>query len=277
MDNDIQLTFADASRDQFWIIERLDRPLELVHRLAGGRVERFAVEVGKPVSVKVSTVPMAVTVLERAARVVPTPVPVVIPVERRQRSISAMEAMQSSVIEMEFCMGGFVREHIYVPFSQFAQIGDPPGGKQPTVLQVPGVGRVAFILATTRRELPSIVTLTDFKAVKYAAAENSYKNYISTLAVKDKANGEARTLVAELNAPASDHGLYYFQSAWDGEDQAPAERRFSVIGVGNRPGIWIMIVGAALMIAGIGYSFYVKPILLNVKKQSVARWVQERK
>ena len=39
--------------------------MELIHRIAGGHVERFAVEVGKPLAVKVSTVPMTVTVLER--------------------------------------------------------------------------------------------------------------------------------------------------------------------------------------------------------------------
>ncbi len=284
VDNDIQITFEDASRDQFWIVERLDRPMELIHRLAGGHVERFVVEVGKPLGVKVSTVPMTVTVLERAARVVATPVPRIIPVERRERSISAMEAMQSSVIEMEVSgqwsvvsgqKGERWTKKVYVPFSQFAQIGEPPGGKQPALVDVPGVGRVGFILATTRRELPSVVTLADFKAVKYAGAENSYENYVSTLAVKDKGTGEGRTLVAELNAPASDHGLYYFQSAWDGEDAAPAERRFSVIGVGNRPGIDVMIVGAALMIAGIGYSFYVKPVLLKLKKESLARWATQ--
>jgi hypothetical protein len=47
---------------------------------------------------------------------------------------------------------------------------------------------------------------------------------------------------------------------------------FSILGVGNRPGIWTMIVGAALMLTGIGYAFYVKPILLKYKKAQLAAW-----
>ncbi len=286
VDNDIQIDFEDASRDQFWIVDPLDRPMELIHRRAGsaaagggggGGVERLPITVGKPLEVKVSTVPMTVTVLERALGMVATPVPVIIPVERRERSISAMDVMQNSVVEMEVSgQRGEWKKRVFVPFSQFAQVGDPPGGRQPGVIEVPGFGRVGFLLSTVRRELPSAVTLADFHAVKYPGAENSYENYISTLAVKDKADGAERTLVAQLNDPASDHGLYYFQSAWDGDDHAPPERRFSVIGVGNRPGIHFMILGAILMIAGIGYSFYVKPILLNVKKQAVARWAAGR-
>ena len=143
-------------------------------------------------------------------------------------------------------------------------------------MNISGVGRIGFLLSTLRRELPSDVTLGDFHAVKYPGAETSYENYISTLALKDKDTGVEHTLTAQLNDPASDHGLYYFQAAWDGDDIAPAARRFSVIGVGNRPGIHIMILGAILMIAGIGYAFYVKPILLNLKKQSVATWAKQR-
>jgi hypothetical protein len=288
VDNDIQLDFEDASRDQFWIIDPLDRPMELIHRRAGGgpdSVERLPISVGKPLQVKVSTVPMTVTVLERALGMIANPVPAIIPPERRERSISAMDAMQNSVVEMEVSQGD-VHQHLYAPFSQFAQVGDPPGGRQPGVVNLPGVGKFGFLLSTVRRELPSDVTLADFKAVKYPGAENSYENYISTLALKDKGTGAEHTLIAQLNNPATDHGLYYFQSAWDGDqpvmagDDTPplalTERRFSVIGVGNRPGIHFMILGAILIIAGIGYSFYVKPILLNLKKQSIAAWAKQR-
>jgi hypothetical protein len=38
-----------------------------------------------------------------------------------------------------------------------------------------------------------------------------------------------------------------------------------------------MILGALLMILGIGYAFYVKPILLKVKKQQLAEWAASRK
>jgi hypothetical protein len=47
------------------------------------------------------------------------------------------------------------------------------------------------------------------------------------------------------------------------------------LGVGNRPGLTTMVVGAILMILGIGYSFYIKPLLLNAKKKSLAAWAKQ--
>ena len=85
-------------------------------------------------------------------------------------------------------------------------------------------------------------------------------------------SGEARTQVSHLNRPVYDKGLIYFQSQWDGDDNAPPGKRFSVMGIANRPGMWVMIVGSVLMALGIGFAFYVKPILLKYKKESLAAW-----
>ena len=117
VDNDIAIDFEDASRDQFWIVDPLDRPMELIHRRAGGgegSIERLPISVGKPLQVKVSTVPMTVTVLERALGMIGSPIPVIIPPERRERSISAMDAMQNSVVELELTQGD-IHQHLYAP------------------------------------------------------------------------------------------------------------------------------------------------------------------
>jgi hypothetical protein len=274
VDNDIQIVFDDAQRDQFWVVEGEDGKLELVQRAAGGKVTRTPVKVGEggAVATQVRSVPMTVSVLERTQMKRGLEVHVI--PESQRKSGTAMDAMQRSAVEMEVAKGDARVEKVFVPFVQFAQVGEEPGA-HPTVVDVPGAGKVGLLLSNTRRELPSTVKLANFEAIKYPGATNTYEDYVSTLEVKDKGSGQTETLVARLNAPAENHGLYYFQAAWDG-NLWPGQR-FSVLGVGNRPGIKVMILGALLMILGIGYAFYVKPILLKVKKQQLAEWAASRK
>jgi hypothetical protein len=212
--------------------------------------------------------------------------PQIIPATPRPRGQTAMDAMQLSIIELELTApNGWKQTDIYVPFSPFATIGkeedangeEAPVGKPPAIVDVPGVGKVGFLMATTKRPLPAEVTLKKFEPIHYAGAQRFYADYLSTIDVKNKSTGQTRTLVAQLNGPAADQGLYYFQSGWDGDEHAPPEKRYTVLGVGNRPGIGVMTAGAILIIAGIGFAFYVKPILLKKKKAQLAAWAEAKK
>ena len=201
-------------------------------------------------------------------------VPSIVPPEQRERGQTAMDAMQFSIVEVELARGSF-RARAYVPFVQFAQIGEPPLGREPTVIDIPGVGKIGLLLSTTRRELPVNVKLTDFHAIKYRGAMNSYEDFVSNIQFTDKKSGRVQMATARLNEPAANGGIYYFQSGWGGENVAPG-KQFSILGVGNRPGLHVMTLGAILIVIGIGYSFYVKPVLLKAKKESLAEWSARR-
>jgi hypothetical protein len=273
VDNNIQLTFHDAQRDQFWLVENdtrdANKKFEIYHRkVGGGKVDRYPATLKTPIAVKVGGTQMHFNLLEETDRAIEVARPHIIPPQQRERGQTSMDAMQMSVIEMSFSKGDIKDKRFFVPFVQFATIGDPPMGRQPTAINIPGVGQVGFLLSTTRRALPTTVKLVDFQAIKYPGAANSYRDYVSTLEVTDKATGQKETLTARLNEPAGSHGLYYFQASWDGDLQPGI--RFSVLGVGNRPGIDTMLIGSTLIVLGIGYAFYVKPILLKKKKQAIA-------
>ena len=288
VDANIQIGFEDASQPEAWIVEDEGGKLAVIYRDANGKSTTTELDApgatSRTVAVPVADFPkLKLRVTERAADSVPEFEPVIVPKEERPRGQNAMEAMQFSMVELEVSGGSgssaWKQKHVIVPFSPYAEIGEPPAGEKPAVVEIPGVGKIGFLLATTQRPLPSTITLANFEPVHYPGAQHAYADYISTLSVKDKAgaqSGVERKLVAQLNAPASDHGLYYFQSAWDGDDNAPVEKRFTVLGVANRPGIHVMEAGAILMIVGIGYAFYVKPILLKKKKESLAAWNARR-
>jgi hypothetical protein len=275
VDNDIQISFHDAQRDEFWLVENNTtdpaKKFEIYHRKAGGgKVDRHPVKIRTPVTASIGRTQMHLNVLEETDRAVEVARPQIVPPQQRDRGQTAMDAMQMSIVELSFTKGDIRDRRFFVPFVQFAQIGTPPMGRQPTIINVPGAGQVGFLLSTTKRSLPTEIKLLDFQAIKYPGAANSYRDYVSTLEFTDKASGQKETRIARLNEPAESQGLYYFQNSWDGDLQPGV--RFSVLGVGNRPGTDTMLIGSILIMVGIGYAFYVKPILINKKKKFLASW-----
>ena len=81
----------------------------------------------------------------------------------------------------------------------------------------------------------------------------------------------------------------FSQSGWDStgwtESQAAVARgelkqpfaRFTILGVGNNPGIYIIAFGAVLMSLGIPWAFYFKPYLVRRQKAKFQRLVAEGK
>ena len=133
---------------------------------------------------------------------------------------------------------------------------------------------------TVARSMPSSSAMTRLgcpSTSSFSTCASRFVNFgsladLALLSSADDSSSQPRVLEPHLNNPADDQGLFYFQSAWDGKENAPPEKRFSVIGVGNRPGVYAMIAGAILIAIGIGYAFYVKPLLLKSKKEFLANW-----
>ena len=65
------------------------------------------------------------------------------------------------------------------------------------------------------------------------------------------------------NHPAEFGGYWFFQSMWDRPE--PSLRYGGMahtgLGVGNREGVFVMLTGTLMMIVGMMYAFYVKPVL----------------
>ncbi|HVT80444.1 MAG TPA: hypothetical protein VHM90_07290 [Phycisphaerae bacterium] len=277
IDRDIQIVFHDAARTESWVVEADDGALSLITREAGGKSSTQplgAASVSIPVP-GVTGGQILVQVTDRIADAAISLKPDIIPPAMRPRGQQVMEILQFSMIDVEASQGNWTQRDIHIPFSPYAQVGTRPEGDQPAIVELPGGKRVGLLLATTEHKLPSTLTLTNFEPIKYPGAAQTIADYRSTLLAAD-GKSEPRKLQPHLNNPVADHGLFYFQSAWDGDENAPPEKRFSVIGVGNRPGIYVMMAGAILIALGIGYAFYIKPLLLKAKKEFLAKWAAAR-
>src|SRR6185369_3257237 len=99
---------------------------------------------------------------------------------------TSMEVMRFSVVEVAIKAAGGVRK-AFGPFAHYVAVNDLDG-KLPTIVNIPGKGLVGLLLSTTRRELPTALTLTDFKPVKFPGATRSYMDYVSTLQFDDGKN-----------------------------------------------------------------------------------------
>lgn len=203
---------------------------------------------------------------------------VVTPREKRNRQAAAEGLKQ--VLAVRVTCGNW-SELVYVPFAQWALTSPWEGGS----VKIPGTDlnlqlalgmRSRLIAPHPRAGNPAAVKLDDFKIVSYGGASQSLmqRDFRSFLTITE-GNGEERKGVAHMNnpvyfggSPISNIGDTYwtlFQASWD-----PNGQRFTVLGVGNRPGVWIMTAGSVLMTVGLLYAFYVKPLIISrMKKRAI--------
>jgi hypothetical protein len=251
----------------------------LLHRkTGGGKVDEYPLAVGGSVELSLNGMPFRMGITEHFHHAVPTYVPRLVPPQQRPKTLGNMEVMAGSALEMEVrskAAPDAPAEVVYVPYLQFGE-AMPEIHRTPTDVNVPGVGPVRLVFSSLERPLPFALTLTDFHPIKYPGAQHSYADYVSTIKVTDDHTGASRTMIAQLNAPAHADGLAMFQAAWDGHDNPAPGERFSVLGVGNRPGTWVMVIGGMLVFVGMLFAFYVKPLLLQRRKRQLAAFVARR-
>ena len=119
--------------------------------------------------------------------------------------------------------------------------------------------------------LPTPLTLKKLDLVHYPGGKGEMglmRNVSSVMELVDRSTGERMPVVASLNEP-----VYYRNGQWiffqAGYDPQGA---WSLIGVGNRPGVMVMITGCVLIVIGLLYAFYVKPIIIRkMKANALAR------
>ena len=164
-------------------------------------------------------------------------------------------------------------------------------------VDLPEVGRISLAFGRLRRELPGFgLALKDFKMVPYPGTETP-RDYVSTVQVyrgADDLTGIEH--VTKLNHPYiyrrpfewSDQRNFasntlgwigsfivpeqykFSQAGWD-----PREQNFTVLGVGNNPGIYVIALGGILMGLGIPWAFYVKPALIRRRKRIIQEQIDK--
>jgi len=138
---------------------------------------------------------------------------------------------------------------------------------QPEAFDLPGGQKVEVLFSRERRPLPNAVALNEFKLDThfggYTGQVSTIRNYESDLRFfKDgKWTSEPRTIA--VNHPTEYAGFWYFQSMWDKPlpNDPSGGMNYTGLGIGNRNGVHIQLLGCCLAVLGMFFAFYVKPMI----------------
>jgi cytochrome c-type biogenesis protein CcsB len=152
-----------------------------------------------------------------------------------------------------------------------------------------GDGRAVEVLFSRQRlPLPEPVALETFELAThiggYTGDATTIRDYTSMLRFQDSGTGAWTAPVqVSVNDPVERKGLWYFQAQWDPPDGARFEGdrasmglNYTVLGVGNRQGVYIQLAGCVLATLGMVYAFYVKPMIRRRARAAVMTSMQGR-
>ncbi|HWB54209.1 MAG TPA: hypothetical protein VG722_08450, partial [Tepidisphaeraceae bacterium] len=198
----------------------------------------------------------------------------VVPVPKGKRTQQGGQSGAFEVLLARVRSGNWSKT-IPVPFTQFAE--EPQVNWTDGTVDLPGTNvELELQLSDQFRPLPAAITLDRFQLVHYPGGDDAslvQRDFKSYLTIEDLTNGQFTRGVAHMNHPvyyASGDWLF-FQAAWDSNGQ-----RWSILGVGNRPGIWTMISGCALIFVGLMYAFYLKPVIIRRMKANALEKARRR-
>jgi hypothetical protein len=178
-----------------------------------------------------------------------------------------------------------------VPFTQFVLEPGVPWSEGR--VQVPGTDvEVQLAFGNEFVPLPAEITLDKFELVHYPGGDERsmiQRDFKSHLTIRDLGTERVTRAMAHMNNPAywppmpravAGYGFrfpweragewLFFQAAWDAEGQ-----RWTILGIGNRPGMLVMTTGCVMIFLGVIYAFYVKPIVIRRMKANALAKAQK--
>ena len=259
IDHNLHIRYLDARTEQFWIVEHKNGAFTLVHRAAGGKVTVQPIAVGGRIPVNIRGIP-AEFVLQQTADLKFRPH--LIPRSDRQPKVENI--MGKCVLQLHIARPDRPVKSLYLQFQQFGLAGDLPPGKA----ALTHGEQAKFVFSQLQRPLPVSLKLIQCKELFYSGGDQFPRDFISKVKMSNLKTGRTWTAIIHLNHPAQADGLHLFQARFGRDPQTG--HPFTVLGVGNTHGFYAMLTGVVMVIFGIGYAFYVKPVLLNIKKKQLA-------
>jgi len=232
-----------------------------------GKIARTVdVEVGEPVEL---TQGITLTVDEWAGRVRLETRPAIVPRHQRDLAMANQYSMVRVVVPAANDRSAWLPLHHY----PFKSVADAILGFRysPSTVQLDDGRMLELMFSRRSHDLPGALSLDGFNIASHIGGFtgniSSVLNWHSLVRFEDQ-DGNSETAEVSVNSPAEQAGLWFFQSQWDPPDPSGARggvpsrgRNFTVLGVGNRNGVWTMLGGCMLSVVGMIYAFYVKPLL----------------
>lgn len=299
-DPTLRIAYVDASKHQFYLDERPDGSVRALYRPPGGSAT--VVDPVQPGSLDHLIPGLGLELGERWAHAERIERPEPVPPERRDSSQIGTHDRALLAVEVRSSEHPGWSRVVWVPFSRYleAQQADD------RAVVLPDGREVHLVFGRRRHRLPGFaLRLVDFEMIAYEH-RGAPRDYQSTVeVVPTDGQFEPFVHVTRLNAPLTAPFIWseersvlaniagrlasgldprqfkFSQAGWDAEGwrqtQAMADAgelprpfaRFTILGVGNNPGIHVIALGGVLFAMGIPWAFYVKPMLLRRRKRRI--------
>lgn len=305
----LKITYLDASILQVYLDERpSDGSVRAIVRMPGGDATvTDGLKPGDPLEVAPS---LRLRLGLRSDNAAMVEAPIAVPPEEQTKSDVGTHKRATVAVQVGLKSDPAFSRVIWLPFSQYMGIGS---GTERSV-DLPDGRRVTLAFGRVWHQLPFDLRLTNFHMDPYPHSDTP-RDYRSDLIVMSRWGGlyQDRARKTSLNepllvrvpfiprddvpAPVNWAGrLWSFiipnqykfsQAGWDAagwrETKAMADAgraprpfaRFTILGVGNNPGIYVIAAGAVMMSVGIPWAFYVKPAILRYRKKKIQRELAE--
>ncbi len=262
-------------------VEAVFNPGALITLVAGPDPKDIDVFVGSPDDRREAVIGemmtmgsgIRMTILESHSRVSAETRPIL--VAKRDRNPKAENKFSRIKVEMTSDQWSFSR---WLPYHHYPLVNEHYSVPdrlefhyQPTRCMLPDGTEIEMLYSRSRQSLPYALALEDFELKVHTGGfvsgnTASVRDFISRLRPFEEGEWQSE-ITTSLNDPATYADLYYFQAEWD-----PGNMAFTGLGVGNRDGVYIQLLGTCIAVFGMIYVFYIKPIIKRRRQQAV--WAQ---
>lgn len=289
----IEIVYLDASETYLWIVQNdpAAPQFRVWQRVPGGQVQEFNVGEGDSIVGELEGTTMRFRFDDFWARSTQRFDVVSVPraEQDRQARGTYFHAFLDVRVSVHRANGTTETLQRWLPFNQY--LDSDYEFLRVERMNLPELGELNLAFGRLRRSLPDFaLALKDFKMVPYPGTDTP-RDYVSTVQVfagtEDRSGAEH---VTKLNHPyiyrrpfewKEDRQFLANSLSWIGSvivpeqykfSQAgwdPVNQRYTVLGVGNNPGIYVIALGGILIGLGIPWAFYVKPAIVRRRKRLI--------
>lgn len=141
---------------------------------------------------------------------------------------------------------------------------------RPTIVQLPDGRLIELMYSRRKAPLDTPLALDTFEIDShlggFTGRTSSILNWRSIVKPLDGSND---SMAVSVNDPQQYGDLWFFQSQWDPPDSTSQGLNYTVLGVGNRHGVFTMLFGSCLAVFGMIWTFYVKPMIKRKRQLAV--------
>jgi hypothetical protein len=269
-DESIRATYSPGGGEALVTVVAGPTPdrLRVLSSIGTETVDVFEVTIGEPLSLAGG---LEFTVSQYEPRAAIETKPFIVPPE--QRTSGAKEFFSRVRVSTSSMVGDptWLRFHMYPFESQEDVIRRHT--LRPTRIALADGRQLDLLFSRRRLPLPSEIALDEFVLTTHVGGftgeTGTIRDYTSMLRFRDTPTDAWTSPVpVSMNKPVEHGGLWYFQAQWDPPeearrqgDRASAGLNYTVLGVGNRRGVYIQLLGCIIAVLGMIYAFYLKPVL----------------